>query len=1500
MSQEALTFDILARDQASRVFAKVADKVEDLSDELDELGRKKVEPKVDVDTKRAEEKIERFAKNLRKKIDTAVKNLPDVEITADSSDADREIAQVKKDLKELRDKEIGVDIDAGAAEARLRELTARLARLNSESVDIKVKADTLAAVKALSSVKLDAIKLDVDTKGAEKQVGAFATDLRRRLDAAVKTLPELEITADSSDADRDIARLRVELQALQSAEIGVDIDAAAAETRIREIKGELDRLAASSPDIRVQTDAAAAIAALKVVDAEVDGLDGRTARVKVDIDKSLADSVIQFAALGRAMSSLALPAAIVAAAPQIAALGAAAVTASGALLLVPAAGGAAAAAIGTLVVGFNNFGDAVSADGEKAAEALGKLTPPAREAAQALRDLGPIWDTLADRVQSELFEGFADEIDRLGTTYLPVLSDAMAQVAEGFNFGATRAAAFLEQASTVDSVRTMFDDLAGTVENLTAQTMAPLTSVFVDLGSVGASVLKDLSAGAGDAAQRFADFISEARATGELEDWIRGGVDALGQLGSIAGNVGGVLGGIFKASRDSGADFLATLDQVTAKMSELVNSAQGQSALVSLFRDISAGVQAALPGIEALVQAVGDVVRALADAGVLQSAGAAFSAIAQQVAPLISSLSGLAPLISGLLDVVAALAPVLTSAAIAFGAFWAAAKVVDGVQAIAGRVRAFGDAIGQMGRQASGGGALGAISTLGRSLGAGGVLGLGLAAAGIALQIWSDRNAEAARAAQANKAKVDELAGSFDKVTGSATAATREIKAQELTQVKLADGTTSLATALDQLGISSQTWVDATTGSIPAQQQLAEQLNRVTQRAIEQSPAWRENAAQVQSWGVSLQDVVAAANGNVEAQNRLRDAARYSAAGITENERANSELVDTLIRTGGASGEVASRLGEAIGRYAEAKTQADQVREATAGFTDGLKALGNEGLRVFAALAAGTPATTEMAAGLQQVGASATTMALDVGRSTAAVSGVEQGAIQARDKMAGLRQQFIDSATAAGMAAPQAAELANQLGLIPSAVETQIRTNATGVAAELVTLNAQIAAVPAGKDVKVQALTDEAKAKLTDMGFQVEQLKDGTFRIFANTDEARARLAETVAAGNSATATMLFKADGSPAQGTIQTTVGVGNGSSATMTYLANSDPATGKISTTAAIGNRTIATMTLDANNNPATGKISYSVRYADGSTGTITVNANDAAARNAIAALQRPTSSTHTVNVRYNDRPFRPGAGLTTRAMGGYATPAAYAQGGFRPMSPARAEVVPARQPRLIGDRMRGDEAFIPVNRSRRSMSILRRTAQEMGQAIVPLNAIGMANGGMLSAARAILGRMNARGQMFEDWTWRGAPAYVGQYNDALFNEMKRAGYSYANGKRFLEDYIRRASAAPAQNKQVISPPAQVRQVSRTSTTAAAASTGATVAATSQAASIVAAIGAQTSALTAAITAQTAALNAHARGDLILNQHIAAGGTPRDTAAEVARLCRTQGSLGLFGAPR
>jgi TP901 family phage tail tape measure protein len=70
-------------------------------------------------------------------------------------------------------------------------------------------------------------------------------------------------------------------------------------------------------------------------------------------------------------------------------------------------------------------------------------------------------------------------------------------------------------------------------------------------------------------------------------------------------------------------------------------------------------------------------------------------------------------------------------------------------------------------------------------------------------------------------------------------------------------------------------------------------------------------------------------------------------------------------------------------------------------------------------------------------------------------------------------------------------------------------------------------------------------------------------------------------------------------------------------------------------------------------------------------------------------------------------------------------YADGGFErkltPMRAGMAQIVPPNTWRVVGDRLRDDEAYIPINRSSRSLALLQETARRMGVDTIRRFALG-----------------------------------------------------------------------------------------------------------------------------------------------------------------------------------
>lgn len=205
-------------------------------------------------------------------------------------------------------------------------------------------------------------------------------------------------------------------------------------------------------------------------------------------------------------------------------------------------------------------------------------------------------------------------------------------------------------------------------------------------------------------------------------------------------------------------------------------------------------------------------------------------------------------------------------------------------------------------------------------------------------------------------------------------------------------------------------------------------------------------------------------------------------------------------------------------------------------------------------------------------------------------------------------------------------------------------------------------------------------------------------------------------------------------------------------------------------------------------------------------TINCNDGAVTAAKNRARQATSSTHTINVvvRGAAPPRAAGAYTTPRAKGAYAT--AYANGGMRRMSAARAEIVPPRQPRIIGDRMRGDEAFIPINGSGRSHAILGTAADRMGYDLVPRMSAAV------SAVQSVRDSLGARATAGSPRGSSGDGGFVTELRQlngqlrALRGDVDHHGDNYA-----IVQEIRALRSVLAQSGAATSSPSARAQASR-----------------------------------------------------------------------------------------
>ncbi|MFE9798956.1 peptidoglycan DD-metalloendopeptidase family protein [Streptomyces goshikiensis] len=246
-----------------------------------------------------------FARSLRRKLEVALKALPKITIGADTSEVDSDLQALRARLEALAGKRIGVDVDVADAERQVASLDEELRRLGAAHPNVAVRADTAVARAALKELR-EAIAEITATPGHVRLEtdGTFGARLRAVVEQARASLPEINITADTSPARAEIQSLRAQLDALKDARIGIDVDAATALAQIDAVQERLRILSLTSADVDVRADTAAAAAQLAALQAMAD--DTKIFRIKALADTSQATN---------ALLHLAIQAAVLAAIP---------------------------------------------------------------------------------------------------------------------------------------------------------------------------------------------------------------------------------------------------------------------------------------------------------------------------------------------------------------------------------------------------------------------------------------------------------------------------------------------------------------------------------------------------------------------------------------------------------------------------------------------------------------------------------------------------------------------------------------------------------------------------------------------------------------------------------------------------------------------------------------------------------------------------------------------------------------------------------------------------------------------------------------------------------------------------------------------------------------------------------------------------------------------------------------------------------------------------------
>lgn len=323
-----------------------------------------------------------FAEQAGQRIAKALRQIPEVNVDADTTPADRELAELREQLVKLGDKKIGIDVDREQFGRDLDQITSRLESLARRRHTVGLEFDLSTAAAGLRDFHskiapiLDRQLAEIGRSNGQSWAGAYADAVADRVQRAAQALPNIPFNIDDSQAQRTLAAIRQQLVNLSGKRVGVDIDAGTAEAQLTFLREQLEALDRDDVSVDVRTNAAAAAAQIAQIRQDTDsaGASMRGFSDQVGITMSRLGYMI---AIGASIGSLIAPAAATAAV-AIAGMGTA------------AAG--VFAGLGVLALGLSGVGEAVKKidayqkDADKSAASFATAQNRVISATEAVRD----------------------------------------------------------------------------------------------------------------------------------------------------------------------------------------------------------------------------------------------------------------------------------------------------------------------------------------------------------------------------------------------------------------------------------------------------------------------------------------------------------------------------------------------------------------------------------------------------------------------------------------------------------------------------------------------------------------------------------------------------------------------------------------------------------------------------------------------------------------------------------------------------------------------------------------------------------------------------------------------------------------------------------------------------------------------------------------------------------------------------------------------------------
>lgn len=302
----------------------------------------------------------------------------------------------------------------------------------------------------------------------------------------------------------------------------------------------------------------------------------------------------------------------------------------------------------------DGVGKALTTTGQEHEKALEKLTKPARAFVKEIGAMRDAYREVKLVAQASLFDGLTRAV-RKAAPLLEPFKQVVSDTAEVLGYLAERAA-------EVAASRALDLEALGQRNVVTLRRMGDAAinwgETFTDVFRAADPLIGHITRRLVTFSEKVRDAAKDARANGGLASFFYDLRVSFDQWTSVAGNMGRVLAGVWKAQVDPARELTASIDRVTERWGEFTNSDQGQRKMTAFFRSSNQVLGSMARFMGALAESLGRISMKGA-----RKAIRFFEILRTQILPILErlALSFNATLFPAILDVTEAVAQFVRS-----------------------------------------------------------------------------------------------------------------------------------------------------------------------------------------------------------------------------------------------------------------------------------------------------------------------------------------------------------------------------------------------------------------------------------------------------------------------------------------------------------------------------------------------------------------------------------------------------------------------------------------------------------------------------------------------------------------------------------------------------------------------------------------------------------------------------------------------------------------------